>query len=167
MKVWKVELLWEYSLAFYRNKSVQDCSIQLQDQFGFNVNLLLLCCYLNQRQYQLEKKDLEALQDGIKETEEKIHLQRQLRREAKGTAQYKQLLDIELTLEKSQQSALINTLNHQQIKPGSSNNLMTYQQQHKANRSKSAQVQLLEKLNQLANQFLSSKGFLIATGSNQ
>jgi hypothetical protein len=44
---------------------------------------------------------------------------------------------------------------------------MTYQQQHKANRSKSAQVQLLEKLNQLANQFLSSKGFLIATGSNQ
>jgi len=38
--------LWNFSLAAYANKAVQDECLALQDQFGLDVNLILLCSYL-------------------------------------------------------------------------------------------------------------------------
>ena len=38
--------LWNFSLAVYANKAVQDECLALQDEFGLDVNLILLCSYL-------------------------------------------------------------------------------------------------------------------------
>ena len=38
--------LWNFSLAAYANKAVQDECLALQDKFGLDVNLILLCSYL-------------------------------------------------------------------------------------------------------------------------
>src|SRR3974377_2490761 len=38
--------LWNFSLAAYANKAVQDECLALQDEFGLDVNLILLCSYL-------------------------------------------------------------------------------------------------------------------------
>jgi uncharacterized protein (TIGR02444 family) len=37
---------WNFSLAVYRARAVQNECLDLQDQFGLDVNLLLLCAYL-------------------------------------------------------------------------------------------------------------------------
>ena len=37
---------WNFSLAVYRASAVQNECLDLQDQFGLDVNLLLLCAYL-------------------------------------------------------------------------------------------------------------------------
>src|SRR3974377_316095 len=38
--------LWNFSLAAYANKAVEDECLALQDEFGLDVNLILLCSYL-------------------------------------------------------------------------------------------------------------------------
>src|SRR3974377_2548240 len=38
--------LWNFSLAAYANKAVQDECLALQDEFGLDVNLILSCSYL-------------------------------------------------------------------------------------------------------------------------
>lgn len=157
MTVWKAEQFWTYSLAFYGDKNVQTCCLELQDLYGFNVNLLLLCCYLNQAEYQLYKPDFEALKNSIADTESRLSLQRNVRRKAKGTAKYKYQLELELTLEKAQQIDLINALNNQHIKQGSSNNLMKYAYQQKSKSLTSVQTQLLEQLNHLAINFANTQ----------
>jgi len=37
---------WNFSLAVYRASAVQDECLDLQDQFGLDVNLVLLCAFL-------------------------------------------------------------------------------------------------------------------------
>jgi uncharacterized protein (TIGR02444 family) len=37
---------WNFSLAVYRARAVQNECLDLQDQFGLDVNLLMLCAYL-------------------------------------------------------------------------------------------------------------------------
>lgn len=155
--MWKAEKFWTYSLTFYSDNDVQSCSLKLQDLCGFNVNLLLLCCYLNQASHQLEKTDIDALRSSIKETESRLSVQRKLRHEAKGTVKYKQQLDLELALEKVQQSELISALNNQHIIQGSTNNLMTYANHHNAKTEISVQSQLLEQLSQLAKDFAATQ----------
>jgi uncharacterized protein (TIGR02444 family) len=38
--------LWEFSLAVYADRAVQDECLALQDQFGIDVNLILLCAFV-------------------------------------------------------------------------------------------------------------------------
>jgi uncharacterized protein (TIGR02444 family) len=153
MKVWKAEKFWAYSLTFYKNQRVQSCCLALQDRYRFNVNLMLLCCYLNQAKYQLDKTNIDALENNIADTESRLNLQRKIRREAKGTAEYKQQLDLELALEKVQQSELISALNSQSIIQGNLNNLMTYADHHIDKTKTSAYLPLLQQLSQLAKDF--------------
>lgn len=40
------EKFWKFSVAVYRNEAVQAECLALQDQFGLDVNLVLLCAYL-------------------------------------------------------------------------------------------------------------------------
>lgn len=37
--------LWQFSLDFYRRPGIESLCIQLQDEHGDDVNLLLLCCW--------------------------------------------------------------------------------------------------------------------------
>ncbi|MAD76542.1 MAG: TIGR02444 family protein [Rheinheimera sp.] len=53
------DALWQFSLALY--PKVQPICLQWQDSFGLNVNLLLLLCYLEQRQLSLSGSQLEQL----------------------------------------------------------------------------------------------------------
>ncbi|WP_333608412.1 TIGR02444 family protein [Arsukibacterium sp.] len=53
------EQLWQFSLALYAK--VQPLCLQWQDNFGLNVNLLLLLCYLEQHQLSLSSSQLQQL----------------------------------------------------------------------------------------------------------
>tara|TARA_R110002126_G_scaffold43555_27_gene124978 strand:- start:3111 stop:3587 length:477 start_codon:yes stop_codon:yes gene_type:complete len=53
------EALWQFSLALY--PKVQPLCLQWQDNFGVNVNLLLLLCYLEQQQLSLTSPQLQQL----------------------------------------------------------------------------------------------------------
>ncbi|WP_213995067.1 TIGR02444 family protein [Arsukibacterium sp.] len=51
--------LWQFSLALY--PKVQPLCLQWQDNFGLNVNLLLLLCYLEQQQLSLNSQQIQQL----------------------------------------------------------------------------------------------------------
>jgi uncharacterized protein (TIGR02444 family) len=49
------ESLWDFSLAFYAKPGVEDCCLQLQDNYRVNVNVLLWCVWLGFRGYELNQ----------------------------------------------------------------------------------------------------------------
>lgn len=53
------EALWQFSLALY--PQVQSLCLEWQDNFGVNINLLLLLCYLEQQQLGLTHQQLQQL----------------------------------------------------------------------------------------------------------
>ena len=53
--------MWTYSLAVYNRPGVQPLLLQLQDDFGADINLLLGCCWLAADAKALTADDLSAL----------------------------------------------------------------------------------------------------------
>ena len=37
---------WEFSLRFYQQPGVEGICLKLQDKYGYNVNMVLLCCWM-------------------------------------------------------------------------------------------------------------------------
>lgn len=75
--------LWEYSLALYQ--SIEPWCLQMQDQQGANVNLLLLCCFAGSQGYRLSPQQLaEATQTVGQWDSAVIQPLRQLRRQSPG-----------------------------------------------------------------------------------
>lgn len=105
--------LWQFSLALYPN--VKQVCLAWQDNLGANVNLLLLLCYLEQRQLSLSAAQIGQLSNTLQQ----FSLQftqpvRTLRRQHSAVLnpeqqqQLKQaLLTAELTLEQLEQQLLI------------------------------------------------------------
>jgi uncharacterized protein (TIGR02444 family) len=59
------ESLWDFSLALYAQPGVADCCLQLQDEHGVNVNVLLWCVWLGVRGYELDQAQLDEALDSI------------------------------------------------------------------------------------------------------
>ena len=53
--------LWQYSLAIYQRPGVQPLLLQLQDDFGADINMLLGCCWLAKNARALTDDELAAL----------------------------------------------------------------------------------------------------------
>lgn len=58
-----VNQLWEFSLAFYSKPAVDSACLHLQDEYGLNVNLLMLCCWAGVQGLDASDKQLAALHE--------------------------------------------------------------------------------------------------------
>ena len=108
------EALWQFSLALY--PKVQSLCLQWQDTFGLNINMLLLLCYLEQRQLSLSASQLKQLATSLSTFSQQFTQPlRALRRNSNSAAlsvtqqqQLKQsLLAAELSLEQLEQQLLL------------------------------------------------------------
>ena len=130
--MFKSDDFWQFSVGLYAENDVKHTCLALQEQHKFNVNVLLLACYLNRTQHVCSESDFMQLIDSISESEGQLHDHRRRRKDAKSLDAnlYRKLLTEELCLEKQQQQTLIETLNS--IKPHSdvSDNLVTYATVH-------------------------------------
>jgi uncharacterized protein (TIGR02444 family) len=98
-------LLWQYSLDVY--PKVKDIVLSLQDDYGLNVNLLLLAGYSQTLGCAIDEFDMQRLVQQTKQWQQQLSQPfRQLRRELKATItqdQYETMLAMELVLEREEQ----------------------------------------------------------------
>lgn len=52
---------WRFSLSVYRAQAVRETSLEAQDRFGADVNLMLLCCWIGFSGVMLDEKGLRRL----------------------------------------------------------------------------------------------------------
>ncbi|WP_417617111.1 TIGR02444 family protein [Oceanisphaera sp.] len=119
------EQFWQFSEQHYARPGVAQACLQLQDEHGANVNLLLLLLMLEERGVTVEPASfmpLLARRQGL------FNQWRRLRRQLKATLHnddYLQLLQHELELERWQQQELLQQLELSPPSPGSGG-LLTY-----------------------------------------
>lgn len=105
---WQVSDFWDFSVTYYAQH--KDALLALQDDWGANVNMLLLCLYVQQKGYKLCRDGLKQLLEAIAASQIALEAHRERRRAGKGTGSYRQLLDEELALEKYQQQIMVDQL---------------------------------------------------------
>lgn len=131
-----VERLWQFSLSYYCVPGVKEACLSLQNQFGGNVNTLLLLKYLDLQQISISAEELDALIRATAQTDNLIIQYRTLRKSLKAhlpDALYRDSLAFELKLEQQQQHDLLNAL--QRLTPITTktpNLVATYCQQRQA-----------------------------------
>ncbi|WP_262694021.1 TIGR02444 family protein [Kordiimonas aquimaris] len=109
----KSEDFWLFSLNLYGKADIKDACIHLQDNHGADINLILLCCWLDHKGIELH----EALFDSLLQTStywqnDILQPARQQRRTTnKQAALYNTMLNQELELEKQEQKALLDIIN--------------------------------------------------------
>lgn len=104
---------WRFSLQLYAQPQVADLCVQLQDTYQLNVNMLLWCCWLEQKAIALTAARLEQAHERVDAWEQEYVLPlRTLRRKLKqqfGTADVaietlrQQIKQAELLAEKQMQ----------------------------------------------------------------
>lgn len=100
---------WRYSLEIYSNRAVKDICLELQDDFGADVNLLLLSLWLADLGLTVNSpgvSDLLALSNKWQEAVLKP-LRKERWAQEKGDPSYKSALEKELDAEKNEQAALV------------------------------------------------------------
>ena len=128
---------WQYSLSVYGRPGVEQPLIQLQDEYGADVNLLLCCCWLGQQGVVLSSEQLSALiKASARWRGECIIPLRGVRRFVKEQAEagdfYQQLKQLEIDAERIQQDLMYQQLQELTSGAGSaddqacSQNLQTY-----------------------------------------
>ena len=117
---------WVFSLEVYPDW--QRTLLLLQDDYDLNINLLLFCIYLEQRNQRLSAQQMAALIQNCEQTRPLLMSLREVRRVAKSVNQqaYSQLKEAELELEKQQQQAIVRAANSMQFSEQSEDNLRRY-----------------------------------------
>jgi len=78
---------WRFSLKFYRQPSVSEACIALQDEFGVDVNLLLFLLWLASDDRQLSVDEVRMLDDNVRDWRNLTIVPiRDVRRKLKGAA---------------------------------------------------------------------------------
>jgi uncharacterized protein (TIGR02444 family) len=78
---------WRFSLKFYRQPSVSEACIALQDEFGVDVNLLLFLLWLASDDRQLSVEEVRMLDDNVRDWRNLTIVPiRDVRRKLKGAA---------------------------------------------------------------------------------
>ena len=111
---------WQFAVTIYALEPVKQCCLDLQNEHDANVNLILLCIYLDRHNCQLSAGQIDQLQRSIEQSNEalKTHRsQRQALKKSKALDQealmlaYQTALSEELELEREQQYILVTCLN--------------------------------------------------------
>lgn len=115
----KAKTFWQYSLNKYSIGEVKDACLQLQDEYRYNVNLLLFCMLCDSLKTLLCEQSVLSIKNKIALSERHLIEHREERRRTKmkdndaATASqkqessYKALLKHELALEVEQQEMII------------------------------------------------------------
>jgi uncharacterized protein (TIGR02444 family) len=121
-----VSEFWAFSLKVYPDW--QQTLLLLQDDYDLNINLLLFCIYLEQRNQRLSAQQMASLIQICDRTKPLLMSLRQVRRAAREVNQqaYSQLKQAELELEKQQQQALLRAANTMQFSEQGQDNLRRY-----------------------------------------
>jgi uncharacterized protein (TIGR02444 family) len=125
MKLPDAEQLWQFSEQHYTRPGVAQACLQLQDEHGANVNLLLLLLMLEERELGADPAHFLPL---LQQRQGLFTQWRALRRRLKTRLDkdnYLQLLQHELELERWQQQELLQVLAQHPPRPGSGC-LLTY-----------------------------------------
>lgn len=110
------DAFWRFSIDLYSREPIKQACLAMQDQFNLNVNVTLLCCWLDSLQMKLDKPQLDELLNAIKDSDAELKQHRQLRMASKNRPDsYAQLLREELELERVQQRTLIKALNSMDV----------------------------------------------------
>jgi uncharacterized protein (TIGR02444 family) len=72
--------LWQFSCDFYQQEGVKVASLELQDTYLMQVNILLLMRYLGGRNYQIKPEQISELLKSTQTIVKKIESIRQVRR---------------------------------------------------------------------------------------
>ncbi|SEG63620.1 TIGR02444 family protein [Vibrio hangzhouensis] len=125
-----LEHLWQFSLQYYSVREVKEACLNLQNQFHGNVNLLLLLKWLDEQRLRFQAEDWHLVQACLGRTEKLLHQYREIRRQLKHAvvdSLYREALEFELSLEKQQQSDLVDCINQLTlVEPGSDPLVMLY-----------------------------------------
>lgn len=108
------EDFWRYSLQRYQSSKLQDQLLSLQNDFDGEVNIALLCLWLDSKNLEIEKKSFTCLETSVVDRASKIkslRLTRSVLKSEISSEQYQQILNIELDLEKKQQQDLVSAIN--------------------------------------------------------
>jgi len=111
--VFDTERFWQFSLKTYEKHGVKECCLSLQDSYGVDVNLLLLCHWLDSQEQVLSRQtldDLIALSTNW-QTKALVPLREKRATLAKGSEAYGFALTEELKAERQEQRALLALLN--------------------------------------------------------
>lgn len=110
----QADVFWQFSLSRYGEPGVKEACLRLQDQYGLNVNMLLLCDFLYARQLSVSSEEMSELVRASVPTDETLAALRRHRKTLKLTdpEKYKLALEDELQVEKQQQTDLINALDN-------------------------------------------------------
>ena len=108
---------WQFSLSFYSVKDVQTLLLNLQDNYGLNVNVLLFCMYCDTKDIELNELVLTNVLSATKEKDAELIRFRTKRKQAKGAKangsepniRYQRYLAQELEMEKAQQEQIVGT----------------------------------------------------------
>lgn len=109
----QADTFWQYSLRVYGQQRIKNQCLLLQNEYSLNVNMVLLCGFLNEQQFFVGAEVLKTLSLQIENIDQQLRTLR-IKRIACKTQQpelYKTLLSQELILEKHQQTTLIAALN--------------------------------------------------------
>ncbi|GAA0854954.1 TIGR02444 family protein [Aliiglaciecola litoralis] len=122
------EDFWHYSIRVYSEDAVKQLCLRLQDEAQLNVNLLLLCGYLDNSGVYLSAEHFNKLQFAIKDLDALTQSVRAQRKAAKEVDQnrYQQLLEHELQYEQQQQQLLIETVQGLKIQRHKQSNFDVY-----------------------------------------
>jgi uncharacterized protein (TIGR02444 family) len=141
------EEYWQYSIQRYGKSEVKNLCLGLQNDYHVNVNILLLCGFLDKLSLRLRPSQFISLRKSIAELDQQIQLLRIKRVAAKhqDQASYRQLLEQELELERQQQVSLIKRVNQMKIENTDCSNLNAYI----LSISKQVEPELQQRLNSL------------------
>lgn len=103
---------WAFSLALYSRPRVAEYCLQLQDDAGANVNLLLFCCWTGRRGVALDALGLAAAAATIKDWQVRVLRPLRARRRSVDIAapEKQRLLADELSAERREQALLVQWL---------------------------------------------------------
>lgn len=105
---------WRYSISKYALDDVKKSTLMLQDEYAFNVNLLLFCMLCDANAYVISKAFVSDLKQAILPSDYALIEHRKKRRQAKVnnnevTSDYEALLTQELALEAQQQTLIVSS----------------------------------------------------------
>lgn len=104
---------WNFSGQIYSQAGVKECCLTLQNHHNVDINLLFLCCWIDEQQLVITEAVLQELMELSKiwQTRQLNPLRAARIKLEKGSASYQTAVKHELDTEKKEQRALINLLN--------------------------------------------------------
>jgi len=110
------DAFWNFSGQIYSQASVKECCLTLQNRHGVDINLLLLCRWVDQQQLMIAEAALQELMTLSEswQTGQLNPLRAARATLGRGSIPYQAALKRELDAEKKEQRALIDLLNQPQ-----------------------------------------------------